>query len=205
MLGRLQYKAREAEAIARRHTSIRVGLFATDPMWLAGAAALLRDAVLIVGTAHTADQLCILLAGRRIDVLVVAWQDIPTMRSRRPLIHQPPILVIVPNYVTAQALRHAEDIASVVIADEPTTLIEAVQVTAAGGQYAPVPPAAAPAPAALYAAHLTPRERELLAIDQPGVSVAMLAHALGVAPKTIEQYRWRIRGKLTQVDEGAAR
>lgn len=199
-LGRLQHKAQEAEAIARRHAAIRVGLFATDPLWLAGAAALLRDSMVVVGAAHTADQLCLVLAGRRIDVLVVAWQDIPTMRSRRPLANQPPILVIVPNYATAQALRRADDIASVVIAGAPTTLIEAVQVTAAGSQYAPMPSDAAPDPSAPYFAHLTPRERELLAIDQPGVSVMMLAHALGVAPKTIEQYRWRIRGKLAQVD-----
>jgi DNA-binding NarL/FixJ family response regulator len=202
-LGRLQHKAQEAEAIARRHAAIRVGLFATDPMWLAGAAALLRDSMLVVGAAHTADQLCLVLAGRRIDVLVVAWQDIPTMRSRRPLLHQPPVLVIVPNYATAQALRHAEDIAGVVISGEPTMLLEAVRVTAACGRYFPAVPAAAPDPAAPPVAHLTPRERELLAIDQPGVSATMLAQALGVAPKTIEQYRWRIRGKLTQVDDGS--
>jgi DNA-binding NarL/FixJ family response regulator len=198
-LGRLQYKAQEAEAIARRHVSIRVGLFATDPMWLAGAAALLQDATLVVGTASTADQLCILLAGRRIDVLVVSWQDISTMRSRRPLIHQPPILVVVPNYATAQALRHAEEFASVVIADELTTLIEAVRMTATGVRYAPVKPAADPDSSARYTAHLTPRERELLALDQPGISVTMLAQALGVTPKTIEQYRWRIRAKLAQM------
>jgi DNA-binding NarL/FixJ family response regulator len=198
-LGRLQRKAQEAEAMARRYASIRVGLFATDPLWLAGAAALLHDSLLVVGVAHTADQLCILLAGRRIDVLVVAWQDIHVMRSRRPLADHPPILVIVPNYATAQGLRQAEDIASVVIAGEPTTLLEAIQVTAVGGQYAPAPPAA-PDPAAPYAAHLTPREQELLALDQPGVSVTLLAQALGVAPKTIEQYRWRIRAKLAQSD-----
>ncbi len=199
-LRRLQHKAQEAEATARRHLAIRVGLFATDPMWLTGAAALLRDALLMVGAAHTADQLCLLLAGRRIDVLVVAWQDLSTMRSRRPLAHHPPILVIVPNYVTAQVLCHADDIAGVVIAGEPTTLIEAIQVTAAGGHYAPVPPDAAPDASAPHAAQLTPRERELLALDQPGVSVQMLAQALGVAPKTIEQYRWRICGKLAQMD-----
>jgi DNA-binding NarL/FixJ family response regulator len=199
-LGRLQHKAQEAEAVARRHAAIRVGLFATDPVWLAGAAALLRDSMLVVGAAHTADQLCLLLAGRRIDVLVIAWQDLHSMRSRQPLAHHPPILVIVPNYYAAQVLRYAEDIAGVVIAGEPTTLIEAVQVTAAGGQYAPVLPATLPDLATQCAAHLTPRERELIALDQPGVSVTMLAQALGVAPKTIEQYRWRIRGKLAQVD-----
>src|SRR4051794_18409223 len=177
-LGRLQHKAQEAEANARRYASIRVGLFATDPVWLAGAAALVRDSVLVVGAAHTADQLCILLAGRRMDVLVVAWQALHAMRSRRPLADHPPILVIVPNYGTAQALRQAEDIAGVVITGEPTSLLEAVRITAAGGQYAPAPPATAPDTSEPYAAHLTPREQELLAMDQPGVSVTLLAQAL---------------------------
>jgi DNA-binding NarL/FixJ family response regulator len=197
-LARLQKKALDAEAQARQRRAIPVALLATDPIWLIGASSLLRDAILVVGAARTPDQLQALLAGQRIGVLVVAWQDSHMLRAIGPS-RLPPVVIVAPSAAVAQHVQRLDEVAGVAIASDPATLLAAVEAAAAGEQYRP-PVSTMMDSAERRVANLTRRECELLAIDRPGVPIEILAQTLGVAPKTIEQYRWRIRGKLEQAE-----
>jgi DNA-binding NarL/FixJ family response regulator len=208
ILTQLQRKAREAEAHARQRVAIQVALFATDPLWIAGIGSLLSDEhILVAATAQSIEQLHAVCTRKRIDVLIIAWQDSHLVLSIQPS-HQLPIVVAAPNYRAAQALRQIERIAGVVISTDAmaaTTLGEAVQVVASGGHYWPtLQPSIADGAlvvSAVQAQKLTPRERELLFLDKPGVPLEVLAQTFGVTPKTIEQYRWRIRDKLEKAAE----
>lgn len=203
-LGRLQRLARAAEQQARRQRAVRTVLVAHDPLLLAGLKTQLDvERVLVVGEATTPDQLRLLLAGQRVAVLVVAWSAVPWAVASATL-YQVPMVIVVPQQCAAHLVWELPGVAGTVSADDPllaSALADAVACAAGGRRYAAVPvPDTQSTPASIAgsceSSVLAPRERALLALDQPGVPLSVLAQLLGVTPRTIQQYRWRIRRKL---------
>jgi DNA-binding NarL/FixJ family response regulator len=211
LLMRLQLKAAEAERASREEHAPRVLVYAPDPLVRRGLLQLVEQADLfVVGSATSRAEAQRLVASNVTQAIVAAAADSAASLAIAQQV-QLPVVLISPTAAVASALATLVGEGCSVLATTPDAAVQlgAAVATAVTGQLVDAPNSRrmvqnfrhTATQIAIDQVPLTRRERELLAIDGPGSSVEELAAVLKVAPRTIREYRWRIRRKLADAQE----